>query len=136
MGNDPQREIVIINRIPTLRKLTVAALVRFGWENIKEFSDLSGGSTYLSTHKDNCILILELNVIKAEREVELVKQFQKDIPIIVTMNVPNKTPDKKLILNLSQAGAMNIILKTHDISEYSNKLDDALQSYIKSKTLS
>jgi len=121
-----QTEIILINRIPTLRKLTVSALIHLGWENILEFSDLVEGRDYLNNNPDQCILLLELNVNKATDEVEMVEHLNNSIPVIATIQVPNK----ELMMELSKVGIKDIILKTFDISEYSINLNKILEEYI------
>ena len=121
---DAQKNILVINKIITLRKLTVQALQNLGYLNIYEVENVDEAKKIISDIKDNLLVILELLFFKIKPEERaFIKHLQSmkganNIPVIVTSQVANKG----LVLKLLKIGIKGLVIKVYDIEILSKNL--------------
>ncbi len=114
-------EILVYNRVGTLRRVTVEALKRLNYSSIKEFSSKDELEKELKLDIQ-FLLILEITGENPVSELELIQKYSGRHRMLVTLQISSK----ELILKLSRAGAKNVLLKSLDIGGFSEKLQTAL----------
>ena len=123
-----KKTVLVINKLGTLRRLTVQALRSQGYTDIIEVAELDEAIGKLESLED-VLIILELSLTEwkaVELEfIKYLKKFQKlkNIAVIVT----TQAAEPELTMELLQLGIKEYIIRPYEIELYSIKLKTALE---------
>jgi CheY-like chemotaxis protein len=122
------RQVLVINKLGTLRRITVQALESLGYSHIIEVSELDEAIDRLETLND-VMIILELSLTEWKNvELEFVRYLRKyqklkNIAIIIT----TQTVESDLIGELCGLGIKELVVRPFEVERYSSKLKAAMQ---------
>ncbi len=122
--------MVIINKVDTLRRITVKALEDLWLADIRECYDANEGLFAIDQAKKDIFVIMEfaisypkpseMNFLRRIRQYAL----HKDITLIVTSQRINR----EFVKLMFEVGVRKILLKSYNIHQYSEKLRDVILS--------
>jgi response regulator of citrate/malate metabolism len=122
---------LIINKIGTLRRLTVHILKTLGYTSIKEAVDLKDAEAQIEEMGNrvfSLIIIMELTLSNLSAEFDFFKLFKKTRKKINThLIITSPCTDKKLVLEAGRNGVEIPIIKTMDLQSFGSKLEKILE---------
>jgi len=125
-------QLLVVNRIGTLRRVTVKTLKNITDLPIIESNDFNNVYDTVEGQSSPIIIILELSDTPSiVNEAYLIKKIKshpisRQYPVIVTA----QNPDKEVVLHCLKSGADHFLIKPLNINEYSQKIRETITQYI------
>lgn len=117
-------QVLVVNRIETLRRLTVQILKNTGYQNIEEAADLMEAEKKFRKWTSDGTILIELGGTWLKTPVfDFLENLQENPPekkvkVIATVEVQDSINSKQL----QNRGVSKVILQTFNLTQFSNEL--------------